>query len=282
MTNQLAAIPAEQALPPIATGEASIFSNMKKFQEVQQMAEFLSYSDLVPQAFKGKPANCLIALSMADRIQADPMMVMQNLYVVHGKPAWSSQFLIACVNNCGRFSSLQYEFFGEPGCDDRGCYAYATELSSGEVVKGPSVSMKMAKDEGWSSKNGSKWKTMPELMLTYRAAAFFVRTKAPEISMGMKTEDEERDMGKADVVSTKQAVKSLDAEVLGEAHAIIENNAAPVDMVNFYKQSIDSCGDLASLEQCGADIGESADQMTPEQHQHVRAYYASKLKQFKN
>lgn len=202
----------ENALPPIQTGQTSVFSSIQKFQEVQQMADFLGRSNLVPKEFQGNPANCLIALEMANRLKADPIMVMQNLYIVHGKPAWSSQFLISCVNSCGRFSALQYEFFGTEGQDDWGCRAYATELQTKQIVKGPKVTLKMAKDEGWSTKNGSKWKTMPELMLTYRAATFFVRTKAPEVSMGMQSEDEVKDMGEAVVVHENEPEQSSAVE----------------------------------------------------------------------
>jgi hypothetical protein len=48
----------------------------------------------------------------------------------------------------------------------------------------------MANAEGWVSKAGSKWKTMPELMMRYRAAAFFGRLYAPEITMGMHSVEE--------------------------------------------------------------------------------------------
>ena len=48
----------------------------------------------------------------------------------------------------------------------------------------------MAKAEGWLTKTGSKWQTMPELMLKYRAAAFFGRLYAPEVLMGMQTAEE--------------------------------------------------------------------------------------------
>ena len=50
--------------------------------------------------------------------------------------------------------------------------------------------MDMAKAEGWVDKSGSKWKTMPELMMRYRAAAFFGRLYAPEITMGMHSVEE--------------------------------------------------------------------------------------------
>jgi hypothetical protein len=130
----------------------------------------------------------LIAQNMASRMGADPLMVMQNLYIVHGKPGWSAQFLIACFNSCGRFSSIKYRFGGEG--DDYGCVAYAKELATGEEVSGVRVTIGMAKAEGWSTKAGSKWKTMPELMLRYRAATFLVRCTAPEIGLGLMTSEE--------------------------------------------------------------------------------------------
>ena len=42
-----------------------------------------------------KTIERLIAQNMARRMGADLLMVMQNLYVVHGRPGWSAQFLIA-------------------------------------------------------------------------------------------------------------------------------------------------------------------------------------------
>ena len=108
-------------------------------------------------------------------------MVMQNMYIVYGNPSWSSKFLISCFNTCGRFSSIKYEFFGTPGQDDYGCRAWATEYATGERVQGIDVTIGMAKAENWMSKKGSKWQTMPQLMLQYRAATFLIRTVAPEL-----------------------------------------------------------------------------------------------------
>lgn len=54
--------------------------------------------------------------------------------------------------------------------------------------------MEMAKAEGWVGKSGSKWKTMPELMIRYRAAAFWGRLYVPEIMMGMHTMEEIEDV----------------------------------------------------------------------------------------
>lgn len=205
--------------PSLPVADGGVFSSLQAFENAQRMAKALSSSTLVPKDYQNNLGNSLIALEMSQRLKASPLLVMQNLYVVHGKPSWSSQFLIACCNQSGRFSALQYEFSGKEGADDLACRAYATELQSGEVVRGPWASIAMSKKEGWYSKNGSKWQTMPELMLTYRAASFFVRTKAPEIAMGMSTVEEAKDMGPAERVFENAPVSSLDDELMAPVSA---------------------------------------------------------------
>ena len=168
------------------------FMDGESFNLANRVATALSSSSLVPKEYQGKEGlpNCMIALNIAARINADPLMVMQNLYIVHGRPSWSSQFLIATFNTCGRFSNLRYEFFGEKGSDNYGCKAWAIEKETKERIEGTEVTIAMAKKEGWYSKSGSKWQSIPEQMLRYRAAAWFIRAYAPELAMGMQTEDE--------------------------------------------------------------------------------------------
>lgn len=179
---------------PATSREIGAFANLDNFQAAQRMAQALVSSSLVPADYRGKEnlGNAVIALSMAQRIGADPMMVMQNLYVVHGKPAWSAQFVISAINSCGRFSPLRFDLNGDG--DSRTCVAWVREKGSGDRLEGPPVSMVMAKAEGWIQKKGSKWQTMPEVMLRYRAASFFGRMYAPDILMGMQTQEEIRDV----------------------------------------------------------------------------------------
>lgn len=170
------------------------FSNLQSFELIQRMANLFAKSNLVPTTFRGDIGACVIALNMANRMGADPLQVMQSLYVVHGKPAFSAQFLIACFNQSGKFSPITYTMHGTPGQDDWGCSAHTTDKRTGEKVDGMVVTIAMAKAEGWYGKAGSKWKTMPELMMRYRAATFLIRTVAPEISLGFQTVDEVRDV----------------------------------------------------------------------------------------
>jgi hypothetical protein len=162
-----------------------------QFEHAQRVAKALSSSDLVPKEYKNNIANTLIALDISYRIGASPLMVMQHLNIIRGKPSWSSTFLIAAINTCGRFSSLKFKIEGEG--DQKGCIAYTTDLKTGEILESPKITMEMAKQEGWISKEGSKWKTMPDLMMRYRSAAFFSRLYAPEITMGMQTVEEIQD-----------------------------------------------------------------------------------------
>lgn len=171
--------------------EVSSFS-IATFDHAQRVAKMLSSSSLIPKEFQGNIQNTMIALEIANRIGASPLMVMQNLYIVHGKPSWSSTFIIAALNSCKRFSPLRFELSGDG--DSMECFAWAYELETKDKIVGPTVTMKMAKAEGWVDKNGSKWKTMPTLMIRYRAAAFFGRLYAPEILMGMHSQDEVIDM----------------------------------------------------------------------------------------
>lgn len=161
-----------------------------------RQARAMTASTLVPEAYRGEQnlANVMIAMEVAQRIGASPLMVMQNLYIVHGRPGWSSTFLIATVNACGRFSPLRFEMDGDDA-SQKGfrCRAYATERETGDALKGTWITWKMVDAEGWSKKSGSKWLTMPEQMFQYRAAAFWTRLYAPELSLGIHTADEVQD-----------------------------------------------------------------------------------------
>lgn len=168
------------------------FQSAEGFELLQRQAKMFTHSTLVPQQFQGEQnmGNAIIALEMATRMNASPLMVMQNLYIVYGNPGWSSKFLIATFNQCGRFEAIKYKPTGEKGTDSQGIIAYTREKGSDEVIAGSEVTIALAKQEGWYDKKGSKWKTMPDQMLRYRAAAWLIRTTAPEISMGLQTADE--------------------------------------------------------------------------------------------
>jgi len=191
----------------------SVFSGIKAFEEAQRIAKALASSTLIPPAFQGQQgfANCLVALEIANRMRISPFLAMQHLHVIHGRPSWSSSFIIAMVNGCGRFSPLRFEMSGEG--DSLACYARATDLASEQELKGPTITMAMAKKEGWSTKAGSKWATMPELMISYRAAAFWGRLYASDLLLGLQTQEEVIDVQPVTVKAVAPSLDELNAKI---------------------------------------------------------------------
>lgn len=232
------------------TNPAFNFFDPVQFDTMQRVCSFFASSDLVPDNYKAqlKPfpagadentmnaikaentaiktkaiANCMIAVEVASRIGASPLMVMQNMAVIYGRPSWSSKFLIATVNSCGRFEPLQFRFtdkgalgmvdytdyvwnptkrckepvikqFDGKKIHDIECVAFTTKRGSDGVLESSPVSVRLAIQEGWYTKNGSKWQTMTKQMLMYRAASMWTNAYAPELSMGMRTVEEQQDI----------------------------------------------------------------------------------------
>jgi hypothetical protein len=201
--------------PSTAVVNAGFF-DLQGFELMQRVAKAFSSSSLVPAQYQNNLPNCMIAMDMAQRIGANPLMVMQNLYIVHGTPGWSSKFLIATINVCGRFNALRYEWKGQPGEDSYGCRAWTIEKSTGERLDGIWVTWAMVNAEGWASKNGSKWKTMPDQMFIYRAAAFWQRAYAPELGMGLQTVEELHDI--IDAGTSSDGTIQVDVEALRAAN----------------------------------------------------------------
>lgn len=173
----------------------SMWNDTKLMNMSFRMAKMLSSSALVPQdTYRNSPENCLVAIDMANRMGISPLMVMQNLYVVKGKPSWSGSFCAAAINGSGRFTPLEFVFVGEEGKPSWGCYATAVRISTGVRCFSDTITIHMATAEGWLGKPGSKWKTMPRQMMMYRSAAFFARAHCSDILLGLPTYEEVQDM----------------------------------------------------------------------------------------
>ena len=156
----------------------------------------VSKTSIIPQSYQGKPQDCFIAIEMANRMGVSPMVVMQNMYVVKGKPSWAGQACTMLINSCGKFKDVKHIYTGTKGTENRGCYVRAIRVDDGDEVCGVEVTMQMAKAEGWTS--NPKWRNMPELMLAYRASAFFARVYCPEALMGVQTAEEVIDVQRED------------------------------------------------------------------------------------
>jgi hypothetical protein len=180
------------ALVSTAHGPLAFLTDTAAFNHLWRIATAYAKSSIVPQHLRGHQEDCFILCQMAIRMDVDPFMLMQQCYVVHGKPGFSGQFCIARLNSSGKIrGTVKTEFAGVG--DDYGCTAWAIDRETGEKITGPKITLRIVKAEGWMAKDGSKWKTMPEMMYIYRAAAWFIRANYPEVLMGMATVEELHD-----------------------------------------------------------------------------------------
>lgn len=213
------------------------FFNPDHLKSIQRAAKMFANSELVPDMYKVSEknteekaiANCVIAMDIANQIGANVLMVMQNMVPIYGKPSWSSKFLVATVNTCGRFEPLRFKFtekevienykyteyesewkVGNTGkkyketkevekvfagpIPNIECIAFTNVKGDNEILESSPVSVRLAIDEGWYTKKGSKWPNMTKQMLMYRAASFWTSVYAPELSMGMRTIEENQDI----------------------------------------------------------------------------------------
>ncbi len=234
---------ATSKLVPVTYQTSEIYISMLKEQQKLPKEQQLAPKDVWANAELEATANCMIAIDIATRIGASPMAVMQNMTPIYGKPSWSSKFLIATVNTCGRFEPLKFRFtekgklgkfnyteyskqwvenpngkgyyknipvtreFDGTKIMDIECVAYTTAKGSKDTLEGSPISLRMAIDEGWYIKNGSKWQTMPRQMLMYRAASFWTSVYAPELSMGMRTIEEAQDAEYVEITEDDVAVQ---------------------------------------------------------------------------
>ena len=204
--------------------ELSPFTDGENFKKIFDIGKMFASSQLVPANYQNKPMDCTIAVDMANRMGVSPMMVMQNLYVVKGKPTWSGQACMSMIRGSREFKNVRPVYTGERNTDTWGCYIQAEYRDSGEIVKGTEVTIAMAKQEGWYSKKDkfgnetSKWQSIPEQMLAYRAAAFFARVYIPNSLMGVYVEGEPEDIDPP--AYREKPIDAFDAEKFKEAEEV--------------------------------------------------------------
>lgn len=223
----------------------NVWQDKDAFDQAARVANMLSKSKIVPENYQNRPEDCFIAVELAARMNTSPVFIMQNLYVVKGKPSWAGQACMSMITACGKFKNVKHVYTGTKGSDNRGCYVEAVRISDGELIQGTEVTIKMAKDEGWMS--NSKWKNMPEQMLGYRAASFFARMYCPEAMMGLQTREEIYDATPVTVNQAEDLKTAILAEEAVEA-AEPEKKPAAKKTQKAEKKTVLTC------ETCGKEI----------------------------
>lgn len=202
-------------------------------------AKILAGGTMIPREYQGNPGNCYIASDMAIRTGFPPLMVMQQLAIVNGRPTWSGQACTALINQSRRYDKpLKICFIDRDGNSmpryipnkTYGAYAYATR--DGEEFFGSTVTWDLVRGEGWDKPkrdSPSKWATMPEQMFKYRAASFFAREHCPDILMGCQVEGEPEDIAAQQITPEVTSHDSVTARnILDGLEGIIDEGAGQI------------------------------------------------------
>jgi hypothetical protein len=182
------------------SGQFATLFDTARFNQGWRVAKAFADSKMVPAHFQGNTAGVFVVLHMATRMELDPFMVLQNMYMVHGKPGMETKLALALVNTRGPFKApISWEFDDEK--NPTSCTAIAYLKTSGEK-RSYTLDWETVVAEGWNkdkqTQGGgvqkSKWNTLRKLMFCYRSAIFLIRTVCPEVILGLSTFDELQDI----------------------------------------------------------------------------------------
>lgn len=204
------------------------------FNHIWRVAKAFSASKMVPTHFQNRPEDCMVALMMAQQLEVNPLLALQNLQVVNGRAGFSASFAIGLANQRGPFAG-PITWTSKGSGDDLEVTAHAIVKLTGEQVS-VSTSIALAKAEGWVNRAGSKYRSMPEQMLRYRAATWLIRLHCPEVLLGLHTDDE---------IVTPQARQSQGVKPVT---VIDQSPTAPTDIVEQLNQQILSKADAEPVE----------------------------------
>lgn len=191
----------------VVTENTMVTAQQYSYDKLMEMAQVLAKSTILPIQYQNRPENVFIALDMASRMGVSPLVVAQNLYVIQGKPSFSGSAIASMIRSNPNFRNVELTYVGTEGKDDWGAYVTAENVRTGKTLKGATVTIAVAKKEGWYQKTGSKWQTIPEIMLAYRAYAWFGRVYCPEILMGLQTTEEVMDVGEKETTKVENPYK---------------------------------------------------------------------------
>jgi hypothetical protein len=166
--------------------QQSIFFNPEAFEQAQRVAKVFAQSTLIPEHFRGNLGNCLIAFDFAVRINMTPLLVMQNMYIIKGKPALEAKFIIAMLNQSEKIKGrLTWEFDNEEKPMQCTCIA---ETENGSYQE--TLTWREVEKMGWDKLAAGNWLRMTKKMFQYRTASMLARTYFPDLIFGLHSVEE--------------------------------------------------------------------------------------------
>ena len=225
------------------------------FEQALVFCDYLADSDLVPKDFKGKPANCLIAMQWGAELGLKPLQALQNLAIINGRPALWGDAVIALVRSSPLCESITES--------DDGKTAVCRVKRRGEPEEVRQFSMDDAKTAGLLGKAGP-WTQYPKRMRQMRARAFALRDVFPDVLRGMPIAEEIMDIQPGASVTDQ-------ATIVATAHA---KNELPMYSEEDFEANLPKWWDIIATGKKSADdliaMLQTKARFTPEQLEEIR------------
>lgn len=156
--------------------------------EAMKMSDLLASSTMVPNDFRGKPANVLVAITWGKEIGLGAMQALQGIAVINGRPSLWGDAALALVRGHPACASVREGTEGEG--DAR--HGWCEVMRRGEQPQRRTFSVADAKRAGLWGKSGP-WQQYPDRMLQLRARGFAIRDVFPDALRGVILAEEAQD-----------------------------------------------------------------------------------------
>lgn len=169
------------------------------FDQAVKFAELAAASDLVPEAYRKKPANILLAIQHGYEVGLAPLQAIQSIAVVNGRPSLWGDAVLGLVRTSGKLERIEET--------DDGKVATCRVQRSGdpvEVVR--TFSQEDAERAGLAKKSGP-WTQYPARMRQLRARAFALRDAFPDVLRGLSVREEVEEYVETTATASTEPVK---------------------------------------------------------------------------
>lgn len=201
--------------------------------EQKDIAALYAQSMLVPEAYRNKPADVFVAVTLGQSVGISPIQSLSEINVIKGKPTMSASLIAAQVRKAGH--KLRIEVEETPGKESATCTIIRRDDPDHPFVS--------KRDRAWAQRmgllNNSNYIKQPATMLKKRAITDCARDACSEALCGIdytpdemsdfddveaKVEDESKTVEPTKNVKPKQNVEIIEAEVVNEPQS---NPATP-------------------------------------------------------
>ena len=155
--------------------------------ELIGFCERICRTGMVPQGYRNKPDDALVAICWGKEVaDLPPLTSLNYVAVINGRPGFFGDAVPGIALAKGFITDIDELWDGHPGSDEWTCTVIVTKPNGKKLER--SFSVADARRAGLWDKAGP-WKNYPQRMLRWRATGYAVRDAAPHALFGYTKEE---------------------------------------------------------------------------------------------